>query len=472
MLTRADFRKYQDRALAFVLAHPICGLFLDMGLGKTIIVLTAIMEFIRRKQATRFLVIGPIRVVETVWRQEAKKWKHTQPIVFSLVRGTPKQRNAALRAKAHVYLINPENVVWLINWMRKHGCPFDGLVVDESSMFKSPSTKRWKALKLALGMFKVRIIMTGTPTPNSLMELWAQIFLLDEGTRLGTGFGRFKERHFSVPHQNSYNYQPREGAQEAILEAIGDIILRLDARDWLDVPKIVKNRIDLDLPAEVMDVYEEFEREMFVRIDEIDQDLEAFNAATLSMRCHQIANGGVYVLDEDNVKTGEYTVLHEVKMEALKEIIEETGDNIIIAYHFKHDLARLREEFPDAPFLGGGQKEKTEAIRRRWKAGRIPILLAHPRSASHGLNDMQLGGHTIVFFSLTWSLENHDQLIARISGARATEKADIPILVHYLVAKNTVDEALMSALRSKNRGQRATLNALREYKDGYIDILS
>lgn len=461
MLTLKDLRGYQQRAIEFVLSRDWSGLFLDMGLGKTIIVLTAVRELILRKRAKRFLLIGPIRVIEQVWRQEAQKWEHTQRIKISLVRGSPKLRDATLREHAHIYMINPELVQWLVEWMKVHGCPFDGLIVDESSMFKNPSARRWKSLRVALHMFNIRMILTGTPQPNSLLELWPQIYLLDRGERLGTAFYRFRERFFETDYLG-YNWTPRKGAAETIRQLISDIVLRLDAKDWLDIPPIVTNRVDIELDEFRQEEYRKFEKEMLLELE--TGNIEALNPATLTMRCHQLANGAIYDLDDmgQRIDVNRYTVFHDYKLEAIQEIVAETGDPIIIAYNFRHDLDRLQQVFPDAPVLGGKQKGKTEHIVAEFAAGKHPVLLAHPQSASHGLNDLETCCSTIAFYSLTWSLEQHDQLIARIGGARAA-KHGRPTVVHYVVAKDTVDEAILDALQSKDRSQRATLNALRAY---------
>lgn len=468
-LSLKDFRAYQEEALQFILERPCAGLFLDMGLGKTIVTLTAVRELIRAKRAKHFLLVGPIRPIEQVWRQECRLWEHTQKVRIQLVRGSPKQRDAQLREPAHIHMINPENVAWLIEWMKMYGCPFDGLIVDESSMFKNSTTQRWKNLKLALHMFNIRIILTGTPRPNSLSDLWAQVYLLDRGERLGTSFYRFRDRFFESDYMG-YTYEPRPGADERVHQLISDIVLRMDAKDHLDIPPLISNVVTVELGAKAMAMYQKFEKEMLLQLSDANV-IEALNPAALSMRCHQIANGAIYNMDKWGQRINwDFTVIHDDKLDALQEIIDETGEPVMVAYQFKHDLARLRQRYPAAPFLGGDQEQSTEQIIRECVAGKHPVLLVHPRSASHGINDLEKAFNTIVFFSLTWSLEQHDQLIARIGGARAASHGR-PTVVHYIHAKETVDEAILASVETKDRGQRATLDALRSYSQKRRDPL-
>lgn len=437
-----------------------------MGLGKTIIVLSAIKYFKHRGELKKpVLIVAPIRVIYSVWAQEALKWRHTRSLTFSLVHGSPAKRQAALNVPADIYLINPQGVVWLLelldNDKAKNDWPFSWLVIDESSKFKAPGTQRFKRLRHFVKYFERRTILTGTPTPNHLLELWAQMFLVDEGARLGTAHHRFKSRFFYQADYQGYTYAPRRGAANYVMRLVGDIALRMDANDYFDIPPTTHNRVYVELPESVRQLYERFEEEMFIELAK--GDVEALSAATLSMRCHQLANGAIYSIDrENNGKIWE--PVHDAKIEALQEIIEETGSPVIVAYNFKHDLERLRALYPHAPVLSNPRT--IERTIKEWQQNKHEVLLAHPNSAAHGLDGLQYSsGHTIVFFSLTWSREQHDQLIMRIGGARATK----PTMVHYIIARNTVDEAIMIASERKDRTQRSLLNALNEYK--HADIL-
>jgi len=461
-----NLREYQRRSIAFLERAPCAALFLDMGLGKTISALSMVKRLLVQGTMHCALVVAPLRVVKGVWRQEGKKWSHTRDLVFSVVHGGAKARKAALETPAHVYLINPEGLVWLIEMMNRLELqedgkwPFDVLIVDESSMFKDSHTKRFKALRKVLHLFKRRIIMTGTPTPNSMLELWAQFYLLDMGDRLGSVYFRFRERYFERADFMGYHYRLRRGADRLLNSVVKDVVLRLDAADWLQLPPTLYNHVRVDMPEEVMAQYNEFENSMFLEL--LTADVEAISAASLSGRCHQIANGALY---GDDRETGHrvWEPMHDEKLKALREIVDEAGSPVLVAYQYRHDLERLRAAYPRAPVLGEGDSTVHE---REWNAGMHPVMLVHPKSAGHGLN-LQDGGHTVAFFSLTWSLEQHDQLIARVGAARQAQagRSVHPVIVHYIITNDTVDEAIMDAIESKAHGQRSLLNALKEYKD-------
>lgn len=464
-LLPSDLRPYQWKAFWFVIKNVWCALFLDMGLGKTVIILSAI-KYLKHKGRLKkpVLLVAPIRVIYSVWAQEAAKWKHTRALTFSLVHGNAKQRLAALNTPADIYLINPQGIMWLLelldNPRAKKNWPFGWLIVDESSAFKAPGTQRFKRLRHYVELFERRTILTGTPTPNHLLEIWAQIFLLDAGARLGTAYHRFKERFFYQADHQGYEIQPRRGAQNYIMRLISNIVLRMDAEDYMTIPPTTYNTVIVELPRQARQYYDQLEEEMFIEL--AAGDVEALNAATLSGRCHQLANGAIYSIDRDSQEKI-WEPVHDVKLDALKEIIEETGSPVIVAYNFKHDLARLRVAYPDAPLLGS--PKSIDSIIRGWQQDKYPVLLAHPGNAAHGLDGLQHGsGHTIVFFSLTWSKEKHDQLIKRIAGARATKKT----MVHYIVARNTVDEVIITSGTQKDRTQRGLLNALKEYRNAHI----
>lgn len=333
--------------------------------------------------------------------------------------------------------------------------PWSMLVIDESSMFKNSSTKRWKALANARNLFKRVTLLTGTPTPNTMMELWPQMYFLDGGQRLGRTKIMFRDRYFYKHDYMGYDWRLRRGADKLINERVQDVCMRLDAKDWLDMPEVLRNPIAVELPDEIMQQYTRFEDQMFMEL--LTSTVEAISAASLSQRCHQFANGAMYSTDrETDVRTWE--PIHDAKLETLETVVDEAGGNVIIAYQYKHDLERLRQLYPHASVLAGAGTAETKQIIEDWNAGKIRVLLLHPASAGHGLN-LQHGGHTIVFFSLTWSLEQHDQLIARLHRSGQTER----VVVHYLIAKDTVDDLIYAALQNKARSQQELLDALREY---------
>jgi SNF2 family DNA or RNA helicase len=482
-LTPQDMREYQNNSRDFALENPNAALFLDMGLGKTVSVLSVIKALLldRERRMMCWLVVAPLRVAQGVWRQEAAKWTHTDDIQFSAIIGNEVKRRRALEQPAHVYLINVENLLWLLDYMQRLGLceqdkwPFEGLIVDESSMFKNFKAKRFKELAKVLHFFRRRYILTGTPTPNSLLELWPQMYLLDMGERLGTNYFRYKERFFEIdPEVEIYSdeqkkyakYVPRSGASRSITRLIGDIVLRLDAKDYLQLPPVIDNEITLHLPPEVQKMYNKFERDMFIEMQRADA--EAISAAVLSMKCHQIANGALWGEERDTGKRV-WEALHDVKIDAIREVVEGTGDNIIICYQFQHDLARLRDEFPRAAVME--DFKDIDAFQAQWNRGKFHEVLGHPKSFGHGLN-MQDGGHTLAFFSLTWSREQIDQVSARIGATRQAQagRTTKPITYHWLQMLGTVDEVIRASNHEKDQNQRAQLNALKAYRASKLGL--
>lgn len=459
--TPADLRKYQWKAFWFTMRNLFAALFIDMGLGKTIVILSVIKALKHKKKLDKpVLIVGPIRVIYQVWRQEAAKWSHVRKLRFSLVHGNAKQRMAALEQPADIYLVNPQGIVWLLELFNNkkaiENWPFSWLIVDESSMFKAAGTKRFSKLRHYVHLFKRRSILTGTPRPNHLLELWAQIFLLDCGERLGTSFVRFKERFFVQADHQGRKWVPRRGAEQYITRLIGDLVLRMELKDWKSVPPTVYNRVEVELPDDVREMYDRFEEEMFLEL--AAGDVEALNAASLTGRCHQIANGAIYSIDRES-SSKIWEPLHDAKMDALEEIIAEVSGPVLIVYGFKHDLARLRTRYPDAPVLGN--PKTIDRMIKEIQNDEHEEVLAHAASAGYGLDGLQFSKiRNIVFFCLTWSREQHDQLINRIGGARAQHK----ITVHYIVARNTTDEAIMLATVAKGAGQQSFLAALKQYR--------
>lgn len=440
---------YQREATARLLANPCYGLFLDMGLGKTIVTLTAIRELIYDYcTVSRVLIIAPLRVAQDTWQAEARKWDHLQGLTFATVIGTARERLAALRQEADIYVINRENVTWLVKQYNGR-LPYDMLVVDESSSFKDPQAKRFRALRKVRPCFRRVVILTGTPSPNTLMDLWAQLYLLDGGQRLGFTIGAYRAAYFRPGQTNGhvvYNYRLKgPGAEQAIYSRIGDICMSLKAGDYLHLPERIDNvvRVRMDKPAR--DTYDAMEREMALALQ--GSEVTALNAAALSNKLLQMANGAVYDDGRGVIR------LHDVKLQRLREIAEaNSGRPILVFYAFRHDRDIIREAFPDAVGL------EDAGTVRAWNKGGIPMLLAHPASCGYGLN-LQAGGNIIVWYGLTWSLEQYQQANARLYR----QGQDKPVIVHHLVTEGTIDEQVMRALRTKKAGQDALLAAIKAH---------
>lgn len=441
---------YQQYAIERVLSQDAIGLFLDLGLGKTIITLTAAAELMHdRFDVARTLVIAPLRVAQSTWAQEAAKWEHTRHLRIAKVLGTAAQRRRALRQPADIWVINRENVPWLVKECGKNW-PFDMVVIDELSSFKSASSKRFRALRRVRPMIKRIVGLTGTPAPNGLLDLWPQVYLLDQGEALGKSLTSYRNRYFE-PASYVYNgghrvvakWQPRTGAEGDIYHQLRGLTVSMRAEDWLSVPDRVDNIVRVPLTPAAREQYDRLERDFILSMD--TADVIADSAAVLSNKLLQLANGAVY--DEHR----DIQHIHDAKLDALEDIIEAAvGNPVLVFYSYKHDLSRLQERFPQARALSG--PEDIEAWNRR----EIPILLAHPASAGHGLN-LQEGGNTIVWFGLTWSLELYQQANGRLHRQGQMER----VIVHHLVAEGTVDEDVMQALAGKDANQAALLQALK-----------
>ena len=443
--------EYQEYAKEFIVAQKISALFLDCGLGKTVITLTAIWELILDYfEIRRVLVIAPLRVARDTWPGELEKWEHLQGIVMSAVLGSEKERVAALNRRANVYVINRENVEWLVGHCQWE---FDMVVLDELSSFKSHRAKRFKALKKVRPMVKRIVGLTGTPAPNGLIDLWAEIGILDMGQRLGRFIGGYRERFF-VPDKRSremvFSYKPREGAEEAIYGLISDICISMKAVDYLEMPECIYNRAEVTMSEQEMKLYRQLEKDMLLPY--ADGDIEAVNAAALSGKLMQMANGAVY--DEN----GEVKHIHDRKLEALEDLVEAAnGKPVLIVYWYKHDLDRIKKR------VGAAELDTAEDIKK-WNEGEIPVAAIHPASAGHGLN-LQAGGSTLIWFGLTWSLELYQQMNARLwrQGQKET------VVIHHLIAKETLDERVMEALEKKDCGQSALVDAVRARIGGWKD---
>lgn len=443
--------KYQEYTINRILEQPKCGLFLDMGLGKTSCTLTAINELMfDRFDIGKVLVIAPKRVAEGTWSDEIEKWDHLKGLKVSVIAGTEKQRIEALDVQADIYTLGRDNVVWLVEYLQKYkkSWPFDCLVLDELSSFKNTKSKRFKALKKVTPLLDRVIGLTGTPTPNSLIELWPQMYLLDRGERLGNTQSAYKDRYFyPVSGQGHvvFKYGLKDGAEQAIHKKIGDICVSMKAEDHLNMPGRIDNYINIKLPLSVMQQYREFEKEKILEIQE--EVLTAASAGVVANKLLQFANGSVYD-DEKNTH-----FVHDCKIEALKEIVDTSqGQPILVFYNFKHDYEALMKEFGSLkPRMLEGNKDIKE-----WNEGKIQMVLAHPASIGHGLN-IQAGGHIIVWFGLTWSLELYQQANARLYRQGQKES----VIIHHLVAQDTIDEQVIKALKSKDKSQSALMEAVK-----------
>jgi SNF2 family DNA or RNA helicase len=468
MLDKNDMRGYQKRGARFMKKNKHSGLFLDMGLGKTVITLTALSELLDDMDIKRVLIVGPLRVVQGVWMQEAKKWRHLRHLQFKLLHGHERYRMSALQSKAQIHLLNVENLHWLLHMLTHFGrrkgfvWPYDTLVIDESSMFKTPSSKRFTALRFHLKKFKRRHILTGTPAPNGLEDVWAQAFICDLGARLGRKAGSYRERFFSPSGFRGYNREADDGAKEKIANLLSDMVMTMRAEDYLELPpELPPNNIWVDLPPKVRALYERMETEMFLELDEGVAD--ATHAATVTAKCWQIANGFIYLEDGGGDKV--WKQLHDAKIDALKEVLEGTGDNMLVAYYHKPDLERLRKAFPKALVLADTKgRHEQEKLQDKWNTGKHRMMFVHPQGAGHGLNFAQ-GAHTITFFSLLYGHEWYRQVIERIGRARQAQLGSGKIVqVNHILARSTVDEAMLMSQRRKHDNERGFVNALHEYR--------
>ena len=439
---------YQEYATQWILDKEKAGLLLDMGMGKSVITLTAIDELMFDYfEVSKVLVIAPLRVAESTWDEEAAKWDHLKHLKISKVLGTEKERINALYTKADIYIINRENVKWLVDKCGKDW-PFDMVVIDELSSFKSHRAQRFKALKKVRPFMKLVVGLTGTPAPNGLIDLWSQIYLLDGGERLGKTITGYRERYFLPDKRNQhivFTYKLKEGAEEAIYEKLSDICVSMKAEDYLKLPERINNIIPIHLPKKAKEKYDQLERDLLLPLK--DSDIVANTAGVLANKLLQMANGAVY--DED----GDVQEIHNAKLKALEDTIEAAnGKPVLIFYSYKHDLDRIKKHLKrdDLTVL-----DTAEDIKK-WNEGKIPIMLAHPASAGHGLN-LQAGGNIIIWFGLTWSLELYSQANARLY--RQGQKQNV--IIHHLVSKGTMDEDVMKALEGKEVGQEALLNAVK-----------
>ena len=444
---------YQRFATDFIERNPISAILLSMGLGKTVITLTAVNDLLYDYfDVGKVLVIAPLRVCTNVWKQETEKWAHLQGLKVSVAVGTEWERLAAFNIKADIYVINRENTQWLIE---KSGVPFDFdmLVIDELSSFKNHQSKRFRSLMKVRPRVKRVVGLTGTPSSNGLVDLWAQFRLLDMGQRLGRFIGKYRTDYFLPDKRNGqviFSYKPLPNAEGRIYDRIKDITISMNATDHLKMPELLMVEHKVKLSETEQERYDELKRDLVLTLT--GGEVTAANAAALSGKLCQMANGAVYG-DE-----GEVIEIHDRKLDELEDLIEAAnGKPVLVAYWFKHDRNRILERFP------AEQLDSDESIRR-WNGGKIPVALIHPASAGHGLN-LQAGGSTLVWFSLTWSLELYQQTNARIwrQGQKET------VVIHHIIAKATIDEDVMAALAKKETGQAALLQAVKARVGGTKD---
>ena len=454
--------EYQKNAIQFMLEHGAAGMFLDPGLGKTSITLAAFEILRSQGMARTMLVIAPLRVCQLVWPLEASKWSMFRDLTVRVLHG--KNKDSELTKPADVYVINPEGLPWLLGDALDRSWKFkdsklaiikpDMLVLDESTKFKKSNTKRFKMLRKVLPQFSRRYCLTGTPTPNGLMDLFGQIYVLDQGVALGSYITHYR-RKFFTPDHSGFGWEPNESAYEDILNLIAPFTLRLEDTDWLELPELVYNNIHVDLPDKKRKDYKELEREFMLTIK--DKEILAPTSAALSMKLRQFVGGAMYDNDKEVVE------LHSAKVDALKELHESIGAApLLVAYQFKHEVESIRKEFGDVPYIGSGvSSNMARDLCVGFNMGSIPILLAHPDSIGHGLNLQGRSNH-VCFFSLPWNLEHYMQLIRRV---RRQGNKNSHVFVHHILAKGTIDIAVMRALNGKDTKQSSLLKQLKQYNE-------
>lgn len=442
---------YQAYSIQRMIDTPYIGAFLDMGLGKTVITLTALHSLKYYRFCIRkALIIAPKKVAENTWTKERDKWNHLKDLRISVVLGSAKERLAALDIPADIYITNRENTKWLVD-LYKHDWPFDVVVLDESSSFKNHQSQRFKALKAIRPRISRLIELTGTPSPKGLIDLWAQIYLLDGGKRLGRTISVYREIFFLPDKRNQttiFSYKPREGAEDAIYKALSDICISMKAEDYLELPECIYDDIPVTLDKKAQKAYEQLEKDMLLEVDE-DELVTANTAASLTGKLLQLCNGAVY--DED----GAVVPIHDCKIEALLETIEQlNGQHAIIYYHFQHDRDRILSALEKSGLSVRVYKDARE--ENDWNAGKIDILLAQPSSCGYGLN-LQDGGHHIIWFGLTWNLEEYQQANKRLHR----QGQQFPVIIHRLITQHGTDEDVVHSLESKDSVQESLLTALK-----------
>lgn len=435
---------YQQYAIDFIESHPTAAVLLDMGLGKTVITLTALNDLLFDCfEVSRVLVIAPLRVARNTWPQEIGKWEHLKHLRYSVVVGTEKERRDALRKQASLYIINRENVPWLVE---KTDFSYDAIVIDELSSFKSWSSKRFKALMKVRPLAKRVIGLTGTPSGNGLMDLFAEFKVLDMGQRLGRFITKYRQDYFKPDKRNGqvvFSYAPLPGAEERIYEKISDITISMKAADHLRMPELIESEYSVRMNEEEKKMYADMCEQLVLQLK--GDEVTAANAGVLSGKLAQMANGAVYT-------DGRTTLhIHDRKLDALEDIVESmNGKPLLVAYWFRHDAERIEKRVPCV-------RLDTDDAIARWNRGEIPVALIHPASAGYGLN-LQSGGSTLVWFGITWSLEFYQQTVARLHRQGQSAKT---VVVQHIIAKGTIDERILRALKRKDKTQAALIEAVK-----------
>lgn len=456
MLGRKNLHRYQKFGAAHLIKHPFASLFFEMGLGKSVSTLTALVDLKDLGEVTKTLIVAPLRVANHTWPEEIESWKHTKHLTYAKVTGSLKERRKALREKTDIHIINRENIPWLVAEL-EGTWPYDLVIIDESSSFKNHQSNRFKALKTVRPLMKRVILLTGTPSPNSLIDLWPQLYLLDRGERLGKTISEYRRVHFSEGRKKEnvvFNYVLKKSQDDLlgedihkalIYDKISDICISMKTRDWLDLPPTIIRDFEIKMPQKIKKDYEEFEKKAVLEL--LDSEITAVNAAALTNKLLQFANGAIYSEGK------KFTEIHDLKLKALEEILEaNVGNPVLCFYNFKHDVERICKKLKhyEPKLLDGGNDID------QWNKGKIPFLLAHPASAGHGLN-MQHGGNVIVWFGLPWSLELYQQANARLD--RQGQKKSV--IIERIKIAGTMDEDVISALERKDVGQEALMQAVK-----------
>lgn len=444
--------EYQKKAVKFLVSNGSGQLWLDPGLGKTSITLEAFKILKQAGAVKKALIVAPLRPAYAVWPEEIKKWDNFASISITVIHGPNKDKS--IEDMSDIHVINFEGLQWLAKVLNGKPFPYDMLVVDEISYLKNTRTERFKSLAVFLDRFKRRFGLTGSPAPNSLLDVFGPQLVIDRGATFGRFITHFRTNYFYQTGFGGYTWALKEGSANTIYSLLADKVLRMKAEDYLDMPELLLNRVYVGLPKAARAVYKELEDKLLIEFE--SNQVTATNAAVAVGKCQQIANGAVYIDGNER----EIKEIHEEKLNAVEELVEGlNGKPCIIGYHFRHDLQRLKKLFPHAPHIGSGSTGKEmQAVIDKWNNGEYPVLLAHPQSAGHGLN-LQGAGHAVIWFSNTWSLEIYEQFIRRLwrQGQRNN------IVVHQIIAKDTIDEAIVAAISSKDKTQQALMDAVRDY---------
>lgn len=458
-MQRNQLHSYQERGVSHILDNPYCALFLDMGLGKTVTTLTAIKELLDNCIIGNALVIAPKKVTQVTWSDEIKNWAHLQGVTISVIDGNVKQRREAMRRKADIYAVSRDNIVWLVTEMGGVKLPYDMVVIDELSSFKNHQSKRFRALRKVRKFIPRVVGLTGTPSPNGLIDLYAQMYLIDEGERLGKTITGYRDRFFRPDKRNGdivYTYalkKPADETEKAISDLISDITISMTAEDYLKMPDKIMLYDYVDMSDRCLKDYENFVMEQVLELINSDEPITAASAAALSNKLQQYANGAIYDADR-NVRE-----IHEEKLEKLKELVEAAnGSPVLVAYQYQHDLHRIMKALKE---YNPVKLEKPEQIAD-WNAGKIEVLVTHPASAGHGLN-LQKGGNILVWFGNTWSLELYMQFNARLYRQGQSK----PVYIHHIVTRGTIDEKIIKALSDKKETQDGLMQSIKELMEDY-----